>query len=402
MHKQLFISLCIFLFIIVGTILAIIYGNGYQFGFVNGQPQISGTGILAVKSIPDGALVSINGHLTTATNNTINLKPDTYDVKITKDSYFSWEKKITIQKEIVSQVNALLIPTAPSPTNITDTGVINPTIDPSMTKIAYTASASADKRLNGIFILDTKGGSLLTLQSNSRQIVDDNPDTFSQASLSWTPDGKSIIASISANKLSPTVYLLDATTMNQTPKDITTLLDSYQAGWAKEKADTAKALIDSLTPPLAKVASTHFTILGWSPDEYKILYQASGSATTIPRIINPPIIGADSTPEARNLESGNVYVYDLKEDRNYLVVKNDLKLGLDYKLTWLPDSQHLIYVHDKRIAVIEYDGSNSTTVYAGPFVDHSVFPWADMSKLVMLSDLGNSNIDPHLYTIGLK
>jgi len=368
-----------------------------------GRPQITGTGILAAKSTPDGALVSVNGHATTATNNTVNLKPGTYDVQITKTQYFTWSKRITIQKEIVSQINALLIPIAPSPTNITATGVINPVLDPSMTKIAYTASSSAtDKRLNGIFVLDMNGGSILTLQSNSRQIVDDNPDLFSQAALSWTPDGKSIIASVSANRQTPSVYLLDAMNMNQTPKDITAVLDTYATQWAKEKLESSKALIDSLTPPLATIATNHFTVLGWSPDEYKILYQATGSATAIPRMINPPIIGADSTPEDRNLENGNVYVYDRKEDRNYLIVKNDKQLGIDYKLTWLPDSQHLVFVHDKRIAVMEYDGTNSTTVYAGPFVDHTVFPWADMSKLVMLSDLGNSSIDPHLYTIGLK
>ncbi|MBI3093109.1 MAG: hypothetical protein HYZ02_02635, partial [Candidatus Levybacteria bacterium] len=67
-----------------------------------------------------------------------------------------------------------------------------------------------------------------------------------------------------------------------------------------------------------------------------------------------------------------------------------------------PDSKHLIYVEEKKINILEYDGANKTTIYAGPFVDNYVFPWPNGSKLVVLTNLGNENIPPNLYTIGLK
>ena len=71
-------------------------------------------------------------------------------------------------------------------------------------------------------------------------------------------------------------------------------------------------------------------------------------------------------------------------------------------LSWLPDSRHLIFVHDKKIDIMEYDGTNVTTVYAGPFVDSYVFPYSNASKIVILTNLGNPNITPNLYTLGLK
>jgi len=47
--------------------------------------------------------------------------------------------------------------------------------------------------------------------------------------------------------------------------------------------------------------------------------QASESAS-IPLIINPALIGTDSTSQVRDIKKGEVYVYDLKEDRNYLIL----------------------------------------------------------------------------------
>jgi hypothetical protein len=67
-----------------------------------------------------------------------------------------------------------------------------------------------------------------------------------------------------------------------------------------------------------------------------------------------------------------------------------------------PDSKHLVYVHEGKIDMMEYDTANQTTIYAGPFVDGFVFPWPDATKLVILTNLGNPMITPNLYTISLK
>src|SRR5690348_12777929 len=90
MKRQIFISLLILLFLGVGTVVAIFYGKGYSLDFTSGKGFLKGTGLLVATSVPDGAQVFINDHLTTATNNTINLPPGEYKVKIFKDGYFPW------------------------------------------------------------------------------------------------------------------------------------------------------------------------------------------------------------------------------------------------------------------------------------------------------------------------
>ncbi|HET9946435.1 MAG TPA: PEGA domain-containing protein [Patescibacteria group bacterium] len=398
MKKQLFLSLGILSFLAVATVLVIIYGEGYRFGFGNGRPEVLGTGLLVATSTPDGAQVFINDHLTTATNNTINLFPGTYTVRIFKDGYFPWQKKIVVQKEVVAKAEALLFPTTPKLESITQTGVINPVMDPSMTKIAFTV-ASQSARKNGIYVFDVGNHSLISLSGGITQITDDTVDTFSQAQLSWSPDGKNLLATVSAAAKTPTTYLLDATGFNATPKDVSETLATVNDSWNKLTATQTKAQMDALKKPLAAFLSTHTKILALSPDETKILYMATDSAA-LSQIIKPALIGTDSTPEERNVQPGTVYVYDIKEDKNFAIAQQ--KDGILPQLMWYPDSMHLIFAHDKRIDMMEYDGGNDTIIYAGPFTQQYVFPDPTGASIIVLTNLNNPDIQPNLYTISLR
>jgi len=383
--------------LVIATIAVVLYGKGYSFDLGEGKIGVLGTGLLAATSQPDGAGIYINDHLTSATNNTISLPPGEYKVKIVKSGYFPWQKQIKIEKEVVASAYALLFPNAPKLENITDAGISNPVIDPSRTKIAYTASSFEDIRKNGIYILDMTLRPILTLQSSSTQIADNTIDNFSAASLSWSPDAKEIIATISAEPNISTTYLLK-TSFNENPQDVTATLANVYAQWIKQKENQDKSQLFGLKSQLVKLIKEDFKILSWSEDETKILYTATESAN-LPTIINPPLIGTNPTPEERNIKEDAVYVYDIKEDKNFKILDS---MPDPLPLTWFSDSKHLIYVKDKKISIMDYDGQNRTTVYAGPFIDSYVFAWPDGSKILILTDLGNPTISPNLYTIGLK
>lgn len=401
MKKQIVIPALIILFLLFGTAVVVLFGKGYFINLNGNGPVLSGTGLLVATSAPDGAQVLINGHLTTATDNTINLAPGDYDIKIFKEGYFPWEKKITIKNEVVSKADALLFPTAPQLTSITNVGIENPVLDPTDTKLAYTV-ASQSAAENGIYVLDMSLRPILTLQNASTQLVDDTIVGFSESSLIWSPDSTQILATIPGSPLA-TTYLLQTNGMNEAPQDVTETISSVNASWQKIKTEKDTAQMNSLPKKLRTVAATDFNILEWSADETKILYEASESAS-IPLIITPALIGTDSTPQVRNIKKGEIYVYDLKEDRNYLILDSlpNTTNTQQLPLMWYPDSKHLVYVHDGKIDMMEYDAQNQTTVYAGPFVDDYVFPWPDATKLVILTNLGNPTITPNLYTIGLK
>lgn len=395
--KKVVLTLIILLLLITATVGVVLYGKGYRISFGSGGPDVSGTGLLVATSSPDGAQVFVNDHLTTATDNTINLAPGTYKVRIFKDGYFPWEKTLVVNKGIVTKADALLFPTAPKLESITNLGVEDPVMDPTKTKLAYTVSSQTIKK-NGVYILDMTTRPILTLQGSSSQIADDTTGLFSSARLSWAPDGSEMIASISAQG-SVSSFLLRPSTFNDTPSDITATLATTQASWSKIQADKDRATIASLPVKVRNLVRENFRVIAFAPDDTKILYHASKSAT-LPIIISPRLIGTDSTPEERDIVKDSVYVYDVKEDRNYLI-KDRLDTSKE-ALSWLPDSEHLLHVVDKIINIMEFDGANNTKIYAGPFLDHYVFPWPDMSKIVILTNLGNTATPPNLYTISLK
>ena len=190
--KRVAISTVLILFFItIRTVVAILYAKGYRFLPQNGKGMIEGTGLLVLTSKPDGAKVLVNNHFTTATNNTINLQPGNYDVKIQKDGYFTWEKTIIIKKETVSEANALLFPVAPKLEAVTTTGAENPIMDTTGTLLAYTvSSASATK--NGVYVIDMSARPLIPFGSASVQIANDVADTMSKAKLTFSSDGKEL------------------------------------------------------------------------------------------------------------------------------------------------------------------------------------------------------------------
>ncbi|MBU4015867.1 PEGA domain-containing protein [Patescibacteria group bacterium] len=403
MKKQIIFAISILSFLIISTLFAILYGKGYRISFKQNIPEINKTGLLVVNSYPNGAQVFIDNHLTTATNNTINLPPGIYDIKIQKEGYFPWQKKLKIETEVVTKTEALLFPVAPRLESIATTPVLNPLIDPSGTKIAYQIASDAASRKNGIYILNmntnTISVSILTLQSSSTQIADDTATLFSQAKLKWSLDGTQILAQIQDSTQNISTYLLKTDRLNEDPQDVTAILQSVEDSWRREKQQKERSLLADIKENTHKLIADNFSILAWSPDETKILYEASISAQ-LPLIIKPRRLGIDSLAEKRQITKGEVYVYDTKEDTNMKIpiVLSDS----NSQISWLPDSSHLLYINDKKIIIMDTDGSNRITVYAGPFIDTFAVPWPDNSKIVILTNLGNPEASPTLYTIGLK
>ena len=141
-NKRVLYTLLSGITILLGAVVAIQYAKGgYRVtdgGFRNN------TGLLAANSFPTGAQVKINGRLVSATDDTLYLEPDTYDVEIVKDGFQPWRKALQIQAELVTQTDALLFPIAPSLSTLTFTGAENLLPSPDGQKILYfTASMSA-------------------------------------------------------------------------------------------------------------------------------------------------------------------------------------------------------------------------------------------------------------------
>ncbi len=403
------VTICI---IVTVATLIIAYGRGYRFDIT--KNSLKSTGLIVAQSEPTGAQIVVDGVIKDATQATFTMPPGTYSVSILKEGFQPWTKQVIVQGEIVNKLDALLIPTNPSLTALTVNGVINPTLSPDGSKLAYIVPDNKAQASNsatmptkpGIWVLDLVDKPL-GLNRDARQIAKSNGIDFNKAILSWSPDNKQILATLPTS----VNYLFEADTVVESPQQVFSI-KTIQSDWQAIKILREKEQFATLPPQFISIATTSAHIISFSPDETKILYEATKSATLLPVII-PPLIGANSTQEDRNLNNGTLYIYDIKEDRNYA-----LGIASQYKaisattpksvegsanIYWLPSSRHLVTVIPNNIEIIDYDGSNRRTAYAGPFWDSFAVPWATGGKLVILTNLNPSasNIN-NLYVVNLK
>ncbi len=449
--------------IALGTAVAIRFAQGYR---PSRQNFVSGNGLLVANSNPTGAQIFINGRFTSATSDTLYLDPGSYDVEIKKDGYFTWFKKLTIEKEVVTQANGMLFPLAPRLTPLTFSGAQNVTPSPDGQRLVYyTASASASNK-NGWYLLELTD-SPLALQRGPKQI--------SEASLEFMPDETQIVWSPNSSQLllisENRSILVDPSRqvrLSDQP-DVSLQLQTIFSQWEEEMYLRDRERLAKFPKEIQALATSSAVNVYFSPDEKQMLYTAS-QVFTLPDTIIPAKPGSNTQVQNRTTQVGEIYVYDSEEDRQFalgtdqsyltwlaqqeetnqeddsasthvvgpkILLSNDLaapalslqaspsafmKLQAEnanvsgtienflryhtplfsHGWQWFPTSRHLITSDESSITVVEYDDTNAIKVYSGPFEPGFVYPWPNGSRLVMLTNFNQSSAPTNLYALELK
>ena len=387
--------------IIVGSIgmFATYYARGYRFDFkaLKFQPN----GILVLKSEPDGASVYINGELKTATNANLSIAPGTYDVEVKKDGYFGWYKRLTIEKEIVTQASISLFKNVPSLSPVTSSGAINTIISEDGSKIVYSVLPSknlSDDKV-GLWALDTFSLPL-GFDTGPKRIADGD---MTDATYVFSPNGRQLLLTVSNG-----IFLIDTgsfTSQNQRV-NVAVRKNEILTGWNTEKENTNQSIIKNLPPGLIDILSRKSSAFIFSPDDNMILYSASSSATLASNLIKP-LPGASTQTQERNIEPGRTYIYDIKEDRNFLITDQPVTINNNDKaqipaLRWMSTSKHLLWGGQGQVVIMDYDGTNKQTVYSGSYTMPSIFPFSNTTKLLILTNLGSPDSVANLYTLTVK
>lgn len=387
--------------IVVGSlgIFATYYARGYKFDLKTFT--FLPNGILVLKSEPDGASVYINGELKAATNANISLAPGVYDVEIKKDGYLSWYKRLTIDKEVVTQASVSLFKTVPSLSPITSFGATNPVISEDGSKIVFSVLPSKNLTSDkvGLWALDTYSLPL-GFSTGPKRITDGD---MTNASYTFSPDGRQILL-----KVSNGIFLIDtgSFTAQNARVNVASQKNEIVDGWKVQKDNINKSLTQNLPPELSDILTRKSAAFIFSPDDNMILYTASSSAT-LPEGLVKPLPGASTQTQERNLVQGRTYVYDIKEDRNFLITDTPVTINNNDNpqisaLRWMSSSRHLLLAGPGQIIIMDYDGTNRQTVYSGSYIMPSAFPFSNTSKILILTNLGSSDSASNLYTLSVK
>lgn len=362
---------------LIGT-FAISYARGYRFDWK--RFRFTPNGLLVIKSEPTGAQIFVNGDLRTATDATVSISPGTYDVSVQKTGYLAWNKRLTIEKEEVTVATVNLFRSAPSLTAVTFDGAVNPVSSADYSKIAYAAKT-------GLWLIETTDLPL-GFSRDPRRIADGD---LSQAIWEFSPDGRQIMLTTPVG-----VFLLD--TGSFTPQNewvnIGSRKETTLAAWELERKNKLAAQSKNLPEEVGDILSRKVSQVVFSPDETKILYTASASGALTDNLIKS-LPGSSTQKQERNIEPGRTYVYDIKEDRNFKVADEGAALR------WFPTSRHLVLAEDGAVTIMDYDGTNRQPVYTGSYSAPFAFPYANSSRLLILTNLGSGST-ANLYSLSLK
>lgn len=377
--KSLLIILSVFLFVIAGTYLVTLFARGYRPNFQGTNLTLKATGLLSATSKPKGASVYIDDKLITATDDTLNLAPGNYLVKIVKDGYLSWQKSVNIKKEIVFQSDAQLFRSAPDLSPITLSGAINPVISPDYSKIIFSVASASATTDNGLYLVELNDILLSLTKNTPRQIAPNFPGVdWSKATFIFSPDSRQVL--VGFPRLNNYLLNLNSTISQQSLVDVTPRLTLIKADWKNQDQQLVQIKLDRLPPGLKPLVSTSSAkSISFSSDD-KVLYLAATDSALPKNIITPP--PAQSTQsQNRDLKKGNYYVYDLKDDTNFLIGSQSTVLNP----FWMPNSSDVIFVENQTITAVDYDHTNKVTLFAGNFNPDVVFPWADGTKFITLT-----------------
>ena len=391
-----------FLFVAIIGFFAIQYARGYRFDIK--RFSFTPTGILVATSNPDAAQTFINGKLVTATNENLILAPGTVDVEIVKEGYWPWKKRLTIQASVVTKTDALLLPKAPTLAPLTFDGVTKTFISADGTKLVWIVDKN-QKEKAGLWLLE-----LVNLPfgfaREARKITDED---LSEAKITWSPNGRELLV-----EKAKITFLLDLGTTTRQEEIVAlspTRVNQILSSWRVEEEKRQGAKIKNLPQVMQDILKRKAISFSFSPDETRVLYKTNAPAT-IPNNLIPSIPGSSTQKQERDVKENRTYIYDIKEDQNFLILEDSTDLVIGHatdienskkRLTWFPTSRHLTIAEADKITIMEYDGTNKITVWSGSYKAPLAFATPDGRQLIILTTLGATDGNlPNLYTISLK
>lgn len=375
---------------LTASALIMFFARGYTINI--GDKNLEQTGILSINSTPDGALIYINDVPKDATNNSVTgLRPGTYQIRLDKIGYQSWEKNIEISTGQVTQVQALLISLFPEIRPLTITGASDPIISPDGQKIVYMAAATNVDQTSafGIWLLNLGSRPFNLLSQPTLLTSATDRETLSSAKISWSPDSQNILV----QEVDGNTYVIDVQSKDITP--LTTALQQEQlfADWEEERLKVLEVLSDRFSRDLqAQFPSLNQSPI-WSPDQTKLLFaeeQEDGTKYTV--IDFKP---SEYLPLAQRADE--IKIYDLSTVYNKSVTP-----------TWYSDSRHLLIFEPSgdtgdigQMSIFGLDGTNKKTLFSGPVINGDMFPHPDGSRIIILTNFTNDPGQKNLYSISL-
>ncbi|MFA5029237.1 MAG: PEGA domain-containing protein [Patescibacteria group bacterium] len=200
-HRRL-----IYVFFIVVFLLAapavILYTQGYRYNLK--KSRVQKTGIFIISSLPRRANIYLNGEPfpNTTPARLENILPGDYEVKLTKDGYHDWQKKLTVLENSTTFAEKIILWKNSQPVSLSS-------VSPSDWLTAPDQKKAAIINKNQLLFLDFSDGKLLPLADLSQ---------YSTVSLEgWSNTSKKILVKTSPDQTGDYLVYTIEQKINKTP-----------------------------------------------------------------------------------------------------------------------------------------------------------------------------------------
>ncbi len=394
------------------TLLLVSYGSGYSYDFK--QHKLVSNGLLILGTTPNGARLTINDRLTRRTTPfRSTFRVGQYDIKLTKDGYRGWNKRIDIvASEVVNLASIILVPEKLRTTTITETldvtsliassdrrhtAAITAGAKPGLWRLApdratatkvYTpiegqtlqsGSLSRDgnrallrvQQADGIHVLyiDMGNGNTQDLTSEYKVALDDLRFSFSDSNrLYWLSNGDLRRIDVGSKTLS--AVLADKVANYTYDNDRVIYVQSSQVGKIVAVMDADGKNTKTLIQGVAESPSYLLSYGSWrDKDDLAVVPTSNGQLTVYESIYSDNVISrvvAKDVTGVLSSDDGHYFVFTHTAGfGSYDVGRAKIYDGL-YKekvdsISWF-NGAHVVVNSGDKTRLVEFDGGNATDI----------------------------------------
>jgi len=352
--------------LILITAGVVLYARGYRLDLR--QKTLTTTGVIWVKSNPDGAKIFLEDEFVGVTNTALSsLEPGTHRIRIEKEGLQSWEGDVKVEEGLVTDIGAILPPISSSLKAITQNGVRLVTPAPSGTKTVFFSGDS-------LYIISLSSPFLGFLPTKPQLVAEEASGfPFSKVTgLVFSPNEDQILAVAGKKGM---LYPIGPGA-SQTVSSPSALIADWQEEAGGQRAETVKTL--EVSEELKDLALSKGN--AWSPDERKFLYEKVNGGKREIWLAN----FADPLPVGESL---NAKLWET-EDPNL-------------KIFWLANSHHFILLEEGTVSLLDLDGSNKRELFSGNLDERVAMSSSDLAQVIIATSF-STNSKPNLYAISLR
>lgn len=400
-----FIYLFFILIFVIIVPLIILYTQGYRYNFKRGKVQK--TGIFIISSIPKKADVYLNGKLIIGDQTPSHIEkllPADYEIKLTKDGYHDWTKKLQIFENSTTFAEDVILWKNTLPIQIAKYQIINWLTAPDNKKAVFITNDrkivsldfnsketydiyQANQYANPQILEWSNTSKKILIKSNNKYLIIDteryyikpteiNDDNYKL--IKWNLNNDNSIYALNTSG----VWRIDLFTKEKKlifDKEVTDfLINNDEIYYYYKDIVYKQRLTDSKNPEIIdgiKCSDCHFL----NYDFNKLILTNTESKEFF--IIDPELKNKTISKEAKNFNWLNkdtilfyndweIWIYELNKKEPELITR--IGSGINEAL-WHTDGRHIIFTSEDSLKIIELDNRelrNIINLFSGQKISH--------------------------------